>query len=110
MNKDDLELMLGVERGDFELMGALEFENFICEKLSKFGKVFRQVGVENRGDGRKGKIDIVFAYRGLLIPIELDRKTIREKSRFKVLSYNPTEAFCITRSPFEIHKVIPSNG
>ena len=106
MKEEQILELLGLEEfSDFELLGAKWFENLICEKLSKFGRVERQVKVANRGDGRSGFIDLVFYYQGRAIPIELDRKLPRQKSIFKVRSYNPQDAFVITRDPLRVIKV-----
>lgn len=89
MNTEELKQLIGLETKDYESIGALEFEDIICAKLSQFGKVERQVVVPNRGDGMRGRIDLVFTFKGERIPIEVDRKSVRQKSLFKVRSYNP---------------------
>lgn len=109
MQTTELEEMIGLERyGDYEKISALSFEDFVCDRLSNYGFIKRQVSVPNRGDGRKGRIDLVFLphnSRSLGIPVEIDRKTPRKKSIFKVRSFNPEEAFVITRDPFMVIKV-----
>lgn len=104
MNIQELEDIISMEPGNYDNTKASEFENIICTKLHNFGRVKRQVLVENRGDGRRGRIDLVFYSKGEAIPIEIDRKVPRKKSIFKVVSFNPGNAFCITRSPFKIYK------
>ena len=106
MKKEKLIELLGIEElRSFELFEAFEFEKLICEKLQKFGLVEKQVRVADRGDGRSGRIDLVFHYRGEQVPIELDRKTPRQKSIFKVRSVNPKSAFVITREQFRVIQV-----
>lgn len=98
--------MIGIEEGeDFGGMNALDFEEKVVANLSKYGHVMRQFKVPDRGDGRKGKIDIVFHYVGEFIPIEIDRKSPRKKSIFKVRWFNKYNAYVITRSPFRLIKV-----
>ena len=97
--------MLSLEEGDYGELSASNFEQICSERLARYGTVIRQVKVPNRGDGRSGKIDMVFQYNGESIPIEIDRCTVRGKSLFKVTNYNPQNAFCITRSPFKILQV-----
>jgi len=102
--KEILQKILDI-KGDYSNIEAKEFEKFICSFLEKHGKVSRQVKVPDRGDGRSGRIDIVFEYRDELIPIEIDRKTPRIKSVYKVRSFNSTNAFILVRSPFDILQV-----
>lgn len=94
------------EYTDFDYIPASDFENIICHELEQVGKVERQVRVPERGDGYGGFIDVVLTLDdGTVIPIEIDRKSARAKSIFKVRSVNPENAFVITRSPFRIFKV-----
>jgi hypothetical protein len=109
MTTETLKGLVGISDGDYSELSALEFEEICSEHLSFFGKVERQVRVDNRGDGHAGRIDLVFHYNGQLIPIEIDRKSPRKKSVYKVLQYNADNAFCITRSPFEVHKITRNN-
>lgn len=102
----ELQNLIGVR--DFEEYKncvASEIEDIVRVKLSKFGLVERQYGVPDRGDGYRGRVDLVFHYKGQLVPIEIDRGKIRAKSIFKTRSVNPDNAFVITRKPYKITKV-----
>lgn len=95
--------LIDLEEGkDYGHIEAKTFEQIIVSALSRFGTVYTQVLVRDRGDARRGRIDIVFEYEGERIPIEVDRSKPRYKSMFKVLKYNPNNAFVVTRSPFAI--------
>lgn len=96
--------MIGIEEGEeYGDTDARSFEILLASKLEKHGKVHTQVKVSDRGDGRRGKIDLVLETEGQLIPIEIDRLSPRRKSVFKVQLFNEDSAFVITRSPFKIH-------
>lgn len=82
-------------------MSAKEFSNFVCSFL-KSGTIQKEVYVPNRGDGRSGRIDIVYKKNGKIIAIELDRIVPRKKSIFKLKLFNSDESYVITRSPFLI--------
>lgn len=106
MKKEDLLKIIGIREGeDFEQIKSRDFEDLIFSKLKKFGKVKKQVSVLNRGDGRKGRIDLVFQPYRFEYAIELDRKTPRAKSIFKVSNYNDRKGFIITRSPYKIIQI-----
>lgn len=106
MKTSELQEILGIKEGEsFEEISASDFEETICERLSRFGKIERQVFVENRYDGRRGRIDVVLTYQGKKIPIEIDRKTPRKKSKFKVSQMNKHCGFVITRSEFKIWRI-----
>lgn len=93
---------------EYREIKAKEFEDFICNILSKTGFVKRQVLVKNRGDGRRGKIDLVYypySARCSSVGIEIDRKTPRIKSEFKLREFAAEESYLITRSPFAIKKI-----
>lgn len=103
MTSTQLKDLIGLEEGlDYENLGAKSFEKIVADALRQHGHVQTQFPVSNRGDGRRGKIDIVFTYKGQRIPIEIDRKSPRQKSIFKVRSINDKVGFLITRSPFGI--------
>lgn len=106
MSVDTLREVIGIEEyEDLEQIDAASFEKQIAERLAKIGEVQRQVRVENRGDGRAGRIDLVLMTDEEAVPIEIDRMTPRAKSIFKVRSFNPDSAFVITRSPFRVLQV-----
>jgi|TARA_R100001530_G_C4321023_1_gene155821 hypothetical protein len=90
---------------DYEDVKALVFEDIIAHILNPFGTLERQVKVPNRGDGRKGKIDLVLHTTEESIPIEIDRTTPRKKSIFKVSNYYSKNAYIIIKHPFNIIKV-----
>lgn len=100
MKPNELKEMIGIEEKDYGEIKARAFEDLVSSSLSKYGEIKRQVFVESRGDGHAGRIDIVFSFKGKIYPIEIDRKSVRTKSRFKVLSLGTEDAFCITRSPY----------
>ena len=106
MNDIDLIDILGIYRKEqFELvnkMNAREFHYFIESILEKHGDLEREVPVKNRGDGRSGRIDLVFTYKGIKYPIELDRKSARYKSIYKIREYSKNGGFVITRDPFSV--------
>jgi len=106
MNSEDLYKLIGIQEGrDFGEMKAREFENLVSLELEKHGTVKRQVIVPNRGDGRRGRIDLTFKAHQVEYPIEIDRKSARQKSIFKVKSFDQNRAFIILRSPYKIIKV-----
>jgi hypothetical protein len=107
MTKYELQSLVGIEEGeDYGNNSARTFEEKLANVLEHYGKVHRQVKVANRGDGRGGRIDIVFeTTEGQLIPIEIDWKTPRQKSIFKVQSFAPVDRFVLTRAPFQIFAV-----
>lgn len=103
MNLKKLLSFIDIKEGeDFSFLKAIDFENLICTKLLKFGKVERQVKVKDRYDGRRGRLDIVFEYLGEKYAIEIDRMTPRNKSLFKVKHYNKNIAFVILRAPYKV--------
>jgi hypothetical protein len=65
--------------------GSRWFEDTACHLLRGLGyMVSRQVIVPDRGDGLRGKVDIVAAKPFVLLALEIDRCTPRTKSIFKV--------------------------
>lgn len=105
MNIDLLIELINLDLDDYGFMNAIDFELLISSRLSKHGVVKRQVKVSNRGDGRKGRIDVVFVLNSKEYAIEIDRKTPREKSIFKVTNYNENPCFIILRSPLTFIQV-----
>lgn len=58
----------------------------ICEWLAENGfSCKKQYAVQNRGDGRNGKIDILAEKEGATIGIEIDRDSPRDKSIIKLM-------------------------
>jgi len=88
---------------DFYGVSAKEFEDLVVDIFKKQGyKIKRQVEVPDRGDARKGRIDIVVEKDGNKIALELDWKSPRVKSKFKLNSYSAQERYIILREPFKI--------
>ena len=68
---------------------AGEFQTQVEGLLSGLGlSVRREVRVEDRGDGRPGKLDLVADGHGLKIALELDRLEPREKSLWKLRRFD----------------------
>src|SRR5450631_1550830 len=106
MSTETLTKKIGLNpEADYDGISAKPFEEIICAALLKAGAVKRQVKVANRGDGRRGYVDFVLIVAGEVVPIEVDRRTPRQKSIFKVRLINPENAFVVTRSPFRVLKV-----
>lgn len=105
MTIEALKELIGLENKDYEHISAKSFELLVIERLKLFGEIKTQVSVVDRGDGRSGRIDIVFYFNSEEVAIEIDRKNVRAKSKFKVRSYSKENAFCITRSPYAVFKV-----
>lgn len=107
MNAEYLYNLIPLKRyEDYETIPSKEFEDLVYNSLLSFPflkKIERQVIVKNRGDGNRGKVDLVLHMDNGPIPIEIDRKSPREKSIFKVTNFPGKHfAFIITRSPFVI--------
>lgn len=61
------------------------FEDESAARFRALGySVFRQFCVPDRGDGRRGYVDIVLVRPFVLVALELDRVKPRKKSIFKV--------------------------
>ena len=91
---------------DYGDIKALRFEDIIVKELKANGmEVERQVWVDNRGDGRRGKIDLVAYFKGEKIGIEVDRKKPRKKSIFKLEQLECDKRFVIIRSPFKVIEI-----
>lgn len=77
---------------------------FLIENhLLLHGDIEKEVSVENRGDGKKGRVDIVFNTKNEKWGIEVDRKTPRYKSMEKLRNLkNCDHLYVILRSPFGI--------
>jgi hypothetical protein len=64
---------------------AAEFHDDAYYRLMGAGfRVEREYPVNDRGDGKAGRVDLVVRGPCGLIGIEIDRKTPRAKSRFKL--------------------------
>lgn len=90
---------------DYRDTDSASFENEIFWYLKGFGQVIRQYRVPDRGDGRMGKIDFVVFTPNQKIAIEVDRKTPRKKSIFKVKSVAADRRIVLTREPFRIKEL-----
>ncbi len=97
----ELENLIGK---DYQNLNSKEFSNLITSFL-KSGEIKKEVVVSDRGDGRCGRIDMVYLIEGKEIAIELDRLKPRYKSVFKLRNYGADESFVITRSPVKIHTI-----
>lgn len=89
---------------DYKDLKAKEFSDLVISRLSN-GFYKKEVMVNNRGDGRRGRIDIVYYLNGKTIGIELDRLKPRNKSIFKLQQLEADERYIITRSPVTIIKI-----
>jgi len=90
---------------DYSKMSSKEFEDFLFSFFKKFGEVKRQVLVSDRGDGRRGKVDFLVHTPTHSVGIEVDRKTPRIKSAFKLRVLGAPESYILTKDPFSITKV-----
>ena len=90
---------------DFGEMKAKDFEDLVCSILGFHGVLKRQVPVKNRGDGHKGRVDLVLETPKEKIGIEIDRKIPRKKSVFKLMQLEVDRRFLITRSPFSMKEL-----
>ncbi len=97
----ELENLIGK---DYKNLNSKEFSDLIISFL-KSGKIKKEVVVSDRGDGRSGRIDLVYLKDGKEIAIELDRLKPRYKSIFKLKNYGADKSFVITRSPVKIHTI-----
>ena len=59
-----------------------------------------EVRVDNRGDGKTGRIDIVCYKDSEIIAIEVDRKTERRKSIIKLNNFHATQKYVICRNNY----------
>ncbi len=94
-----------LEGKDFNKLKAKEFSDLVISNLKK-GFYRKEVGVSDRGDGRKGRVDLVYYIDDKMIAIEMDRLKPRIKSIFKLKQIKSAdERYIITRSPFKIHQI-----
>ncbi len=89
---------------DYTNLSSKEFSQLVCSFL-KNGEIRKEVAVVDRGDGRGGRVDIVYLVNNTKIAIELDRFSPRKKSIHKLKCLNADESYIITRAPFKIHKL-----
>jgi len=93
----ELENIVGKEYGGFS---SREFSNLIKSYLQ--GKVTSEFKVPERGDGRTGRIDILYEVDGKRYGIEIDRISARRKSIVKLYSIYLDYRVVITRSPAKV--------
>lgn len=80
---------------------ATAFNAILRYRLEISGcKVRDEVEVPNRGDGRKGKVDLVID-EPEKIAIEVDRRSVRQKSIFKMAQLTEHKPMSILREPKE---------
>lgn len=64
---------------------AKQVQNAIWQALRSLGwRVYREVPVRDRGDGRRGRVDLVALRGGEVIAIEVDGQNPRQKSVHKL--------------------------
>lgn len=90
---------------DFKEVKSKDFEDFMCDQLKHEGKIQRQVFVENRGDGYRGKVDLILTTPKEKIGIEIDYMTARQKSIFKLKQLDVDRRVVILRSPFSYQEI-----
>lgn len=100
-----MELLKHLEGIDYKDTNARDFENLIYGILSKEGRVWSQVIVNDRGDGRRGKVDFIWQKEKEIIGIEIDYKSPRKKSIFKLKQLNANKGYILLRSPFKIIEI-----
>ena len=77
---------------------ANQYRNDVAIFLQKDGySVIKEVKVPNRGDGRKGKIDIVAEINNEKTAIEIDWISPRKKSLFKLENFECKNRIVILR-------------
>ncbi len=90
---------------DYEQMSSRDFSKLIRETLETLGEVRPEVFVNDRGDGRRGRVDYVLITEKETIGIEIDRKSPRTKSIFKLKQLGADRIFCITKTPFSVQEI-----
>jgi len=77
---------------------ANEFSRAFGDLFEKHGaQIEREVCVPDRGDGRRGKIDIVAHYKEKTYAIEIDWMSPRKKSIHKIQNYQCDGRFVVLR-------------
>jgi hypothetical protein len=67
---------------------AKAFVDSFAGRLAELGYfVAREIYVDDRGDGYRGRVDLVAALDGQVIAIECDRRSARRKSVIKLGKY-----------------------
>jgi hypothetical protein len=62
-----------------------EFQRLVASGLTRLGfRVQTELPVPNRGDGRTGRIDLLARRGPCIVALELDRKSPRRKSLYKL--------------------------
>lgn len=89
---------------DFNHLSAKDFSFLVCSHLNN-GILIKEFPVPDRGDGRSGRVDLIYKKRNKTIAFEFDRLIPRKKSIFKLKSLTVDEKYVITRSPFAIHSI-----
>jgi len=104
MNIDTISSLLREYIGkDFSDIKASELQSALEDFFRNANyKVEREVWVNDRGDGRRGRVDIVLYKDGARTGIEIDRATPRKKSIVKLHQLKTSYRYVITRSPFKI--------
>lgn len=93
----------GIER-------AGQFQNCVQGLLERRGwRVEREVVVGDRGDGRRGKVDLVASQAGYRVGIELDNRSPRAKSVHKLRALSCDERLVVLRvrsAPYRVEGVL----
>ena len=90
---------------DFTNIEAKIFENVIAYLLRNEWEVIKQYRVSNRWDGRRWYVDLALRTKNDLVGIEIDGKSARRKSIYKLCNGNFTKKIIILRSPFTIFEL-----
>jgi hypothetical protein len=95
---------------DFGNWKAKQFSDYVCDLMVMDNEgeynIKKEVKVKDRGDGRIGKVDVVFTdNNGKILGIEIDRQSPRKKSVFKLNQLDVDERYIILRSPVQIIKL-----
>lgn len=90
---------------DMSLLTSGEFSKVIKSYLL-IGKFDKEVPVLDRGDGRGGRVDLVYNIDGKRVGIELDRLKPRTKSIYKLHQLKDVDyRVVITRKPVTIIEI-----
>mgnify|MGYP000166782503 CR=1 FL=1 len=96
------QLLTQLQGKDYREVKALDFEDLVVEILKDAGSIKRQVVVQDRGDGRRGRIDLVLTTKKEVIGIEIDYGAARKKSIFKLNQLSCDRRVILLRAPFSI--------
>lgn len=87
---------------------AKGFELLVANELKAQGyQVKREVWVDDRGDGRRGRIDLVASKDNEVHAIELDLASPRMKSALKLLEYPATHRWIVLRNKPRLNRYHP---